>query len=266
MLGTVEGGGVKIESNSSPGSPAHSRDSSVERRPEEIEDLSKLLLPHWTKCFQKLAMDDSRKVRETVYLTHTQLCKNVGRNLAPFLKQLMPSWYLAQYDLYGPVGSAAKRSFQNVFPAEAKRTEVIKFCKNEILRAIIEHLQGPFRGRTPGDGSEGKPHKDKKKQQGGKKKGQQQEEPAVEVSSSEVAASSTSTNVGETSSSTGEAGHDGESYSMRVSYASLRALTTLIEQGLVEDEALEEIFGENGPFWSGAEYSNDISVINIFDI
>lgn len=113
---------------------------------EELEDLSKILLPHWVKAYQKLVLDDSRKVREQAQLTLTQLCKNVGRNLAPYLKQLMPSWYLVQNDLYSPVASAGKKSFLTVFPSETKQLDVIKFCNEEIMRMMVDHLQGVFRG------------------------------------------------------------------------------------------------------------------------
>jgi len=252
------------------GSPALSRDSSVERgrSQEELEELSKLFLPYWAKAFQKLVCDDSRKVRESVYLAHTQLCKNVGRNLAPYLKQLMPSWYLAQYDLYSPVGSAARRSFQAVFPSEGKQVEVVKFCKGEILKVISEYLQGPFKGGVmvgKGESGSGAGKKEKKKQQGKKNKGgQEAEQGDVAVDNVPSAGPSSMSAGGESSggaaSATPSGGHDEESFNMRVSFSSLQALNSLIERGLVEDEVLEEIFGESGSFWLGAEYSIDISV------
>jgi hypothetical protein len=56
----------------------------------------------------------------------------------------MPAWYFSQNDLYSPVASAGKKAFTTVFPSEAKQMEVLKFCKGEILRMILDNLQSVF--------------------------------------------------------------------------------------------------------------------------
>ncbi|ODM98607.1 E3 ubiquitin-protein ligase listerin [Orchesella cincta] len=87
-------------------------DGSGDTKTEDPQELSKIILPQWSKCFPKLTVDDSRKVRELTQSTHANICKTVGRNLAPYLKQLMPHWYLAQFDIYGVAASAAKKSLR----------------------------------------------------------------------------------------------------------------------------------------------------------
>lgn len=227
----------------------------------KTQELSKSVLPQWNKCFPKLTVDDSRKVRELTQSTHTVICKAVGRNLAPFLKQLMPHWYLAQFDIYGPVASAAKKSYQNVFPNDKKQGEVLKFCVAEITAHLSNNLDTVFRVRKTADHQ-----KDKKKQGGKKNKGsagadkddQQQEQPEGAIVTEEASSGAASA----------KGSSDSESFEVRTSFASLQCVANLIQLQLVNQEFMEFVFGTDGVFWDGAEFNKDIlvSIEIVFDV
>ncbi|CAL8093289.1 unnamed protein product [Orchesella dallaii] len=211
----------------------------------DSQDLAKIILPQWSKCFPKLTVDDSRKVRELTQSTHANICKAVGRNLAPYLKQLMPHWYLAQFDIYGVAASAAKKSYVTVFPNVKKQEDVIKFCIAEIMANISNNLDTVFRVRKASA-----PQKDKKK--GGKKKGQagqsqEEEQPTTEVEEVKELPSSA-------------ASGDSESFEIRTTFASLQGIISLLQQQLANEEFLEFVFGNDGVFWDGAEATKDILI------
>ncbi len=210
-------------------------------------ELSKTVLPQWSKCFPKLTVDDSRKVRELTQSTHTVICKAVGRNLAPYLKQLMPYWYLAQFDIYSPVSSAAKKSYQTVFANEKKQGEVLKFCVAEIIAHLSNNLDTAFRVRKTND-----QQKDKKKQNK-KTKGAQGQDEQVTSENTPVVEDSFA-------SSSNSKGTDSESYEIRASYSSLQCIGCLIQLQLANEEFLEFVFGTDGVFWDGAEFNKDILV------
>ena len=69
------------------------------------------------------------------------MVSRVGRDLAPYLKALAPSWYLSCSDPHAPAASMAKSAFQKAFHDEsAKLREAIMFCKEEILALLLQNL------------------------------------------------------------------------------------------------------------------------------
>jgi hypothetical protein len=59
------------------------------------------------------------------------IAATLGRSLAPFLKPLVPCWWLAQFDTYGEAAAAARAGLQAAFPA-AKQRDVLLFCRTEV--------------------------------------------------------------------------------------------------------------------------------------
>lgn len=59
----------------------------------------------------------------------------LGRTLAPFLKALVPSWWMARFDVYGEASAAAMAAFQAAFPA-GKEKDVLRFCHAEVRGGI----------------------------------------------------------------------------------------------------------------------------------
>ncbi|CAH1407748.1 unnamed protein product [Nezara viridula] len=114
---------------------------------QELKDLCKAstpevikeVLPVWARIYCILAIDVEHRVREAVQEVHRLIVNSVGRNLAPYLKQIAPLWFISQYDTYAPAASIASNAFQEVFSAQ-KMIEVISFCQGEILNYIKENV------------------------------------------------------------------------------------------------------------------------------
>jgi hypothetical protein len=92
------------------------------------------------QSFGRVALDNDKKVREALYVAFAPLASAVKKQLATHLKTLFPSWYLHQYDGFREVGRAARIVFEHTFP-EAKRRDVLLFCKADFLAAVESNLQ-----------------------------------------------------------------------------------------------------------------------------
>ncbi|KAG7163687.1 E3 ubiquitin-protein ligase listerin-like, partial [Homarus americanus] len=105
------------------------------------EDQESILsaLPFWPRLYTKLSIDVERRVREATQVAHGALVTQVGKQLAPHLKSIMPSWMLAMADPYPPAATAATKAFQTAF-SEEKRAEVMIFCCKEIMDFITDNL------------------------------------------------------------------------------------------------------------------------------
>ena len=65
----------------------------------------------------------------------------VGRDLAPYLKALVPMWHLSCSDPHFPAASIAKNAFLQAFNGDkSKHVEVVLFCQMEVLALISDNL------------------------------------------------------------------------------------------------------------------------------
>lgn len=96
-------------------------------------------LPSWVRIYSSLVVDVEHRIREAAQHAHRAIVSKVGRNLAPFIKQVAPLWFISQYDTHAPAASAASLAFKEAFPPH-KIVDVITFCQNEILQYISENL------------------------------------------------------------------------------------------------------------------------------
>ncbi|XP_015789304.1 E3 ubiquitin-protein ligase listerin [Tetranychus urticae] len=92
----------------------------------------KTVLSMWPRIFNKLAIDNDFRVRETTFQAQEALVKKLGKNIAPILKQIIAIWVVSLHDTYAVSASAAKASFSVSF-SPSKQTEVLQFCKEEII-------------------------------------------------------------------------------------------------------------------------------------
>ncbi|RXG57424.1 E3 ubiquitin-protein ligase listerin [Armadillidium vulgare] len=106
---------------------------------EDVESI-KTALPYWPRLYSKLSIDCDRRVsRESTQSAHTALVSQIGKELAPCLRSVMPSWLLAMTDPHAPAAIAATKSFQSAF-SEEKRPGVMIFCSKEIIETIFDNL------------------------------------------------------------------------------------------------------------------------------
>ena len=59
------------------------------------------------------------------------MTKLVGKGLAPYLKALAGSWWLAQFDSHAEAAAAAREAFQNAFNGP-KQKEALLFTRTEV--------------------------------------------------------------------------------------------------------------------------------------
>ena len=65
----------------------------------------------------------------------------VGRELAPYLKALVPTWHLSCSDPHIPAAIMAKKAFLQAFNGdEAKHVDAVLFCQMEVLSLISDNL------------------------------------------------------------------------------------------------------------------------------
>ncbi|KAL4457478.1 hypothetical protein ABPG75_012343 [Micractinium tetrahymenae] len=97
-------------------------------------------LPCWAYLYGRLVLDNSRAVRTEASHVSAALAAAVGRGIAPLLRSLVPSLWLAQSDGHGEAAAAARAAFAAAFPAAAKRRDAVLFCRAEVLQLLADNL------------------------------------------------------------------------------------------------------------------------------
>lgn len=64
------------------------------------------------------------------------MAKVVGKGLAPYLKALAGSWWLAQFDLHAEAAAAARDAFQIAFSGP-KQKEALLFTRTEVRHLVF---------------------------------------------------------------------------------------------------------------------------------
>jgi hypothetical protein len=79
--------------------------------------------------------------KNNLYFFLSLVVSRVGRDLAPFLKALVPSWHVLCSDPHIPASIHAKSAFLQAFNGDsAKSRDAILFCQLEILAYIAQNL------------------------------------------------------------------------------------------------------------------------------
>lgn len=102
-------------------------------------DVVVAVLPFWPRLYANLATDVEHRVREASQQSQAAVSKKCGKSIAPYLRQLAPSWITSQYDTYAPAASIATQSFQKAF-RPPKQQEVFTYCQQEILEFVTKNL------------------------------------------------------------------------------------------------------------------------------
>lgn len=63
-------------------------------------DIIKTVLPFWPKMFVQLSVDIEPRVRENAQTALLSIVIKVGKNIGPFLKNLIPAWISSIYDTH----------------------------------------------------------------------------------------------------------------------------------------------------------------------
>jgi hypothetical protein len=111
-----------------------------QRSKSELE----IILPSWVHYFNLLAVDNSRKVREAIYVCFAIILTTVKKKIIPYLEKLFPLWYLNIGDPSREVSVAAKELFHTSFASVQSRNECFSTCAQSFLSYIRSQL-----GHTP---------------------------------------------------------------------------------------------------------------------
>lgn len=104
---------------------------------EKDVDLVKGALPFWPRLYNKLSLDNDRRVREATHRVHEQICQRVRRDLAPHTKALIGAWLVSQSDPFAPAATAARAAFEAAFSSE-KQIQVFQFFSQELFNYISD--------------------------------------------------------------------------------------------------------------------------------
>ena len=83
-----------------------------------------------------MLQDTDRRVREASHCTFQEIVTRVGRDLAPYLKQVLGAWLVAQCDPYAPAATAAQQAFSAAFPP-AKQISAMLYCKDVVIAVSV---------------------------------------------------------------------------------------------------------------------------------
>ncbi|KER22838.1 hypothetical protein T265_14772 [Opisthorchis viverrini] len=96
-------------------------------------------LPFWCRIYTRLSSDPDRKVRELLQMSMSALAARVGREIGPYIKQILPIWAFATVDFHEPAASWANRGLSDTFP-NAKRSDAYKVCARTLLDLLEAKL------------------------------------------------------------------------------------------------------------------------------
>uniref|UniRef100_A0A5K4FFC6 E3 ubiquitin-protein ligase listerin n=2 Tax=Schistosoma mansoni TaxID=6183 RepID=A0A5K4FFC6_SCHMA len=97
------------------------------------------VLPFWPRIYHRLSFDEDRKVRELVQTTMHALASRVGKDLGPYLKQIVPIWTFSTVDTYEPAALFANKGLCDTFP-EKKLIDVHCLCSKQLLDMVETQL------------------------------------------------------------------------------------------------------------------------------
>lgn len=75
-------------------------------------DSVKAVLPFWPRLYNTYAIDIDFRVREATQQAHRAIVMAVKRDIAPYLKQIMGTWFVSPFDSHTLAANIAKTSFQ----------------------------------------------------------------------------------------------------------------------------------------------------------
>ncbi len=96
---------------------------------ERLTVLLALLYDHTSSLY--------RSVRSEASGVLGAMAKVVGKGLAPYLKALAGSWWLAQFDLHAEAAAAARDAFQTAFSGP-KQKEALLFTRTEVSHTLYD--------------------------------------------------------------------------------------------------------------------------------
>ena len=90
------------------------------------------VLQPWLQVYEKIQLDNDRRMREHLYKTFAVLLARVpGKSLQSHLRAIFPLWWLHQQDPSAEVARESTNLFTATFPTASKRAQVLVYCHRE---------------------------------------------------------------------------------------------------------------------------------------
>ncbi|CAD5117342.1 DgyrCDS6126 [Dimorphilus gyrociliatus] len=105
---------------------------------KETDDI-KTVLHFWPRIYSRIGTDWDRRVREGGHNAQHYFAMKLKKELAPVIKQILPTWLMGICDPDVSVSNAARNGLNNVFQ-EKKRKEAIIFCAESTLETLNDYL------------------------------------------------------------------------------------------------------------------------------
>ncbi|CAL8085360.1 unnamed protein product [Calicophoron daubneyi] len=97
------------------------------------------VLPFWPRIYSRISVDVDKRVRELAQITMTVLATRVGKELGPYVKQVLPVWSFATTDFHDIAATLADRGLSNVFPG-SKRSDANRLCARQLIDFFLTKL------------------------------------------------------------------------------------------------------------------------------
>ena len=104
------------------------------------------VLPAYFASFQRTWKDNDRRVREGLYPSLLLVMKAAGKATTPWLRALLPLWWLHCHDPEREVSRAAWRTLRAVWPEEERRRQLLTFVHDDIFEYSLACLTCSVQG------------------------------------------------------------------------------------------------------------------------
>ncbi|QSZ33137.1 hypothetical protein DSL72_002723 [Monilinia vaccinii-corymbosi] len=112
----------------------------IQAQPNEQGGAEEAILEAWVNVYPRVAIDNSRRVRELSHSIQYELLKSARKRMEKYIPKIVGSWLAGTYDKDRAVARSAIDGLTSFLDTDAKMNLFWKRCQNEILDYAEEAL------------------------------------------------------------------------------------------------------------------------------
>ncbi|KAG4026242.1 hypothetical protein MFRU_043g00460 [Monilinia fructicola] len=112
----------------------------IQTQPNEQGGVEEAILEAWVNVYPRVAIDNSRRVRELSHSIQYELLKSARKRMEKYIPKIVGSWLAGTYDRDRAVARSAIDGLTSFLDTDAKMNLFWKRCQNEILDYAEEAL------------------------------------------------------------------------------------------------------------------------------
>ncbi|KAB8292386.1 hypothetical protein EYC80_008122 [Monilinia laxa] len=112
----------------------------IQTQPNEQGGAEEAILEAWVNVYPRVAIDNSRRVRELSHSIQYELLKSARKRMEKYIPKIVGSWLAGTYDRDRAVARSAIDGLTSFLDTDAKMNLFWKRCQNEILDYAEEAL------------------------------------------------------------------------------------------------------------------------------